>query len=124
MNNNRRLKFVTGVEDVNNNIRYFAKNLNNCDRMIARLSNFSHWFYDDETGYFGPSKFIGYLNNSYDNYFKMFEVTDGRDTDDVLNKFYKEANEDILQNLYDKLAAFLGQYDKKPKKTAKIYVIK
>ena len=120
-----RMDYIKNREDVQKNIQCFAENLTDSDRMIGILSKFSHWFYDEESGYFAPSKFIGYLDNNYDNYFAMYNAgMDGRDSDDVLKRFYKEANAEVSEKLYEKLVSFLSQYDKKPKKTAKIYISK
>lgn len=121
---------MTLIDDINqakDNITKFNNILKDDVNLIEILSNFRHWYYDSESDFFAPSKFIGYKDNNSEKYFGRIvsenpvRYTDGRDTQEALKKFYKQVDDDLL---FDKLESMLNLCNKKPNKRAVIYIQK
>lgn len=127
----KKLELISSVEDAYKNIQTFNMALENKDDLLRkRLSTFQHWFYNAKTDMFGPSKFIGYKDDTFIDYKEGSDSNncdhymDGTDTQPILKKMFKLVSEEQYDKLYVKLESLLNQYDKKPNKRTKIYIIK
>ncbi len=65
---NEYLDLVETYEDVVKNAKVFCDNVNDCEELRSKLSNFQHWYYIEEIDKFAPSKFIGYQDNTVEDY--------------------------------------------------------
>ncbi len=123
-----KLQLVESLDEVRTNIKRFNDDLNheyNTGVMGVHrfLSTFHQWYYIDDLDLLGPSKFIGYkYMNSYTYRNKHGLHADGRKTEKVLKSlgFVNTTN----PYLYIKLEIFLNSFGKKPRKGAKINVLK
>ena len=120
------IEFVTDLEEIKRNIKQFNDELNDIKvnkNLIKTLSQFRHWYFIKSVG-FGPSKYIGYKNQNSEKYTKHRQMDlDGRDTQEVLKKMklFEEAEDPAL---FIKLENFLSDYNKKPNKRTRIYVLR
>lgn len=126
-----QLPLIDSVEDVILNIKTFNKDLDNSEELISKLRFFQHWYYSEELDLFGPSKFIGYKGNTSEEYRKgtnrQSGYMSGTVTQPILSKLFDgidSIDSNKADKLYVKLEVFLGYYDKKPNKRAKIYLVK
>lgn len=125
------ITLIDSVEDVILNIKVFNKDLDLSEYLISKLSYFRHWYYVEELDLFGPSKFIGYKGNTSEEYRKGTNYESGYMsgiiTQQRLTKLFDNIDtidSDRSDELHQKLEYFLGCYDKKPNKSAKIYLAK
>lgn len=125
------LSLIDSVDEVISNVKRFNNDLDSCELIISRLSSFRHWYYIEEFDLFGPSKFIGYKNNTAEEYKKgtlgEYCYMNGTETQPILSKLFEDiynVDTDKAYILHEKLESFLGNYDKKPNKRAIIYIKK
>jgi len=116
---------VTNFQEVLDNARSFAVEIESSEMLQKLLSQFQHWYYFDETKSFAPSKYVGYYKNSAAEYERSHATeANGRVTEAALKKFFKRADQEQSETLYKQLEYFLGLFDKKPHKKAVIHVKK
>lgn len=116
---------VRSYEEALQNAKTFNGGLDDSIEVMNKLSYFRHWYYFDEIGGFAPSKFIGYKNMDMKAYEEgCSSELDGRDTERVLQKFFKKAEGGIKDELFIKLESFLRAYDKQPNAMAEIHTRK
>jgi hypothetical protein len=102
-------KFVETPEEIIKNFREFMKIKqcrNNPALEVFRVfEDFRHWYYFPEDDAFAPSKYLGYKLATLENY-KGYG--DGRDTVDVLKKYFNELDKhsEEFEHLYKKLERF------------------
>lgn len=93
--------------------------------LIKKLSQFRHWYYIEEIDGFAPSKFIGYMDITIEDYKIGTSLEqgymDGRDTVKQLKEWFQPINNENYEFYYKRLEEFLSQYDKKPNKMLQLY---
>ena len=124
---NEYLDLVETYEDVVKNAKVFCDNVNDCEELRSKLSNFQHWYYIEEIDKFAPSKFIGYQDNTVEDY--IFGTSsqgymDGRETEKQLNKWFKQTPEEVKNYYYHKLLGDLSWNSKEPNKRACVHIKK
>ena len=80
-------QLVTTIEQVKENADRWSK-INDAHESLAyeRLSDFRHWYYFRDLGLFAPSKFLGVLDTTVENY---EGAHDGRQTTERLAQWFK-----------------------------------
>lgn len=122
-------RLVSTREQVVANIRKFEAELNRSTELQARLGQVHSWYAlktAEGRWLFGSSKFIGYENNSAKKYLETADqTTDGRETERLLEAWYSpvEPSSRTARELQSELAAFLSQWNRKPRKDARISVV-
>lgn len=121
------LDLVKSYEDVVKNVSVFCDNVNDCEDIRRKLSNFQHWYYIEEIDKFAPSKFIGYQDITVEDY--IFGTSsegymDGRETEKQLNKWFKQISDEMKDYYYQKLLGDLSWHSKEPNKRAYLHIRK
>lgn len=117
--------FVASYKDALENAKTFIGGLSREESIVNKLNYFRHWYYFEELDGFAPSKFIGYKQMDMKAYQTAYNTgLDGRDTEIVLQNFFKIAEGYTKNELEGKLEQFLEQYQKKPNALVQIHVIK
>ncbi len=114
-------KLVTDIEQVKQNVKQFNADLRQNTDIISQLSMFRHWYFIDELGMFGPSKFIGYAGINTENY-RRGKGKDGRDTEPVLAAWFRKATMEEQELLAKDLDILVAGYGKKVKSNFIIHV--
>lgn len=117
-------ELVDNLDEIKGNITTFNQELENKDqKIISKLTQFTHWYYLESIDKFGPSKFIGYKSMTSEIYDKLYNNgLDGRDTEKKFKQIslpYKEASGDIKQ----KLIKLLRDYGHELKNNAVVNII-
>ncbi|HJX49921.1 MAG TPA: hypothetical protein VJ438_00500, partial [Candidatus Nanoarchaeia archaeon] len=117
-------ELVDNLDEIKGNITTFNQELENKDqKIISKLTQFTHWYYLESIDKFGPSKFIGYKLMTSEIYDKLYNNgLDGRDTEKKFKQIslpYKEASGDIKQ----KLIKLLRDYGHELKNNAVVNII-
>lgn len=116
------LKIVNGSTTIESyeealvNARVFKNALKSSEVLINRLNYFRHWYYFAEIDSFAPSKFIGYKDMKASTYIAFSnseqKKLDGRHTENELRKLFVTAEDEVKNNLINKLSDFLSEYGK------------
>lgn len=110
------------------NIRRYRTELGESSELVRRMRNARHWYAIEEHGQwlFAPSKFVGYENNTADDYLKGAERgRDDRETEKTLTRWFETAPQDLGVELRDALSAFLEKHEHPgPNRKANIHVLK
>lgn len=126
----KRPSLVTAVAQVEANIREYRNECRRNPTFLSRAAYARAWYAikDEDTGnwLFGPSKFIGYENNTSKNYLATSNVSaDGRETEPRLQQWFDLVDEGstLGRELHAALAAYLGD-EVGPNRLARISVRK
>ena len=110
------------------NIRRYQTELDESSELVRRMGNVRHWCAIEEHGrwLFAPSKFVGYENNTADDYLKgAGRGRDGRETEKTLKRWFETAPQDLGVELRGALSAFLEKHERLgPNRKANIHVLK
>lgn len=123
-----KLQLVESLDEVKTNIKRFnddlIKDYDGEDLgLIGFLSTFHQWYYIDDLDLFGPSKFIVYKHmDSYTYKNKHGLHADGGETEKALRSLGFVETKD--PSLHVKLEFFLHDFAKRPRKGAKINVLR
>ena len=111
------LSLASASSDAATNVVTYCKELRSNPELQSRVSYVRSWYaLRDDAGnwIFGPSKFIGYRDNSTRKYLDLVEKggVDGRETERVLAKWFQAADpaSRLGQELASALRAFLAPY--------------
>ena len=123
-------QLVTTLGEAAENVRTFAEEVAREPRLQARLSHVHAWYalqQDDRTWLFGPSKFVGYRNNSAKQYLLTYNLTggaDGRETERRLERWFQfvEPSSRLGKELFRQLGDFLAVWGRAPRKGTRISV--
>lgn len=111
------------------NIRAFVRDVAANPDLQTRLGHVHAWYalQDAEQGWlFGPSKFVGYTNNTAENYLKTYRSgADGRETETVLARWFAPVDPEspLGRELSTALARFLGRWGRVPRRGARISIV-
>jgi hypothetical protein len=120
---------VTSMQQVRENIIRFNKDLNEAENadLAGQLSQFKQWYFDPASRLFGPSKFIGYAHMTAGRWRnKKGYHLNGGSTENALAEWRArpESGSPEATRLAEDLAAFLARYDRAPKSSAEISVLR
>lgn len=124
------LRIVTKAEQAIENIRTFQQEIeaNGRDNELVRtLSHFRSWFVLKENGLtlYAPSKWVGYLGLTAEEYGANNVQMDGRKTEAALRGWYAEVPAGPEHNeLMEGLNEYLANFAKKPSTLARVSVIR
>lgn len=123
-----KLELVENIDEVLENIERFNEKLPESRYLISRLSLYKQWYYSQQLDLFGPSKFIGYKNNTEESYkaaaAREIWYIAAIETETVLKRWSIEAEGEDFRELKEKLWLMLGEYGKKPKSNIRINMVK
>lgn len=119
---------VAKPSQVVENVLKFATELAASPSLQVRLGQVHAWYAvrgDDGTWMFGPSKFVGYPNNTAEEYLQTArEGADGRATEKVLERWFHRVDPatGLGQTMMDALRGFLAQWGRAPRSDARISI--
>lgn len=122
-------RIVTSPDQVVTNVRRFADELARSPHLQARLGTVHAWYalcQEDGRWIFGPSKFVGYQDNTAEEYLRTYRSgAAGRQTEHVLAKWFSpvDPSSRLGLTLRQALRDFLAQWDRKPRSDARISVV-
>ena len=122
-------KTVSAPRQVASNIRKFAAELAENPELQSMLGHVHAWYalrLADGTWTFGPSKFVGYQDNTANNYLETYQETaDGRATEHALRRWFSEVDLEskIGRELMEALEEFLARWNRKPRRGIRISVM-
>jgi uncharacterized protein (DUF433 family) len=122
-------KLVSTPEQVASNIRKFVEEVTTNEKLQAVLGLVHAWYairLPDNTWAFGPSKFVGYLENTAKRYLATYQATaDGRETEQALRPLSTQIDPTsrLGVKLVRALEDFLQQWGRKPRNGARISVV-
>lgn len=125
-----RTVLVETPEEARSNLIRFAAEVAASAGLRARLGRVHAWYAsrDDEGQWaFGSSKFLGYRDNTAGSYLEATrDGADGRETEPVLRQWFEVVDRDtpLGRELLRDLEAFLGGWHLKPRRGARISVLK
>lgn len=111
------------------NVLRFSSELNAKPALQARLGQIHAWYafrQKDGVWLFGPSKFVGYPNNTAEEYLRTArEEADGRQTEKALGQWFARVDpaSGLGRTLMGALRNFLAQWNRVPRSDARISVI-
>lgn len=117
---------ITSLEEAKAGIRQFQDELTVLPGVVDLLSSFRSWYaITDEAGriLFGPSKFIGYVGLSAESYRAVNQLTNGRDTEALLERWFSQPDSASEEILIDELSRFLNRFGKRPNKRVRVSTI-
>ncbi|NMF96161.1 hypothetical protein GPA27_01965 [Aromatoleum toluolicum] len=124
------LRIVTKAEQAVDNIRTFQQEIeaNSRDNELVRtLSHFRSWFVLKENGrtLYAPSKWVGYIGLTAEDYDANNVQMDGRKTEAALRGWFAEVSAGPERNeLMEGLNEYLANFAKKPSSLARVSVIR
>lgn len=124
------LRIVTRAEQAVENIRTFQQEIeaNGRDNELVRtLSHFRSWFVLKENALtlYAPSKWVGYLGLTAEEYGANNVEMDGRKTEAALRGWFAEVPAGPEQSeLMEGLNEYLANFDKKPSTLARVSVLR
>ena len=92
---------VTEYAQVNENVKNFNLGLQGEPELERILAYFRSWFFVPEADGVGPSKFIGYVGMSVEDYVSRSDL-DGKETEPVLARFFEVLEEGSEEYIYVK----------------------
>ncbi len=122
-------KRVSSREQVASNIRRFADEIAGSAEMQSRLSQVHNWYalrLASGTWAFGPSKFVGYRDNSIKKYLESYRTNaNGGETEQALSSFSieVESGSRLERELTSTLEEFLDRWDRKPRRGSQIRLV-
>ena len=114
---------VSEYEQVLKNVKQFNFDLQQNTDIVSQLSMFRHWYFIEESGKFGPSKYIGYADISTEKY-RRGKGKDGGDTERALARWFRKATEEDISRLPTDLDLLVSGYGKKIRKNFVIHIRK
>jgi len=120
---------VQTAEDALANVGRFEKELAKSQALRDRLTHVHSWYaarMPDGGWSFGPSKFVGYRDNTGVQYLRTYRDADGGKTEATLDRWFESvADESLLgRELSDALHQFLARWGKAPRKALRINILK
>jgi uncharacterized protein (DUF433 family) len=121
-------RLVSSEDEARENIRRFEAALEARQSLAEILAYARAWYAcrnDDGHWVLGPSKFIGYENNSADTYLKGQREGDGRLTERVLSHWFKavEPGSALREELTGALRRLFVKFGKTPNKLTRLSVL-
>ncbi len=119
----QNVSLINNIEQAKNNIWQFQIEMESPEQMVDLLGAFKAWYaIPDDKGdiLFAPSKFIGYQDLTAQTYREAARETNGRDTEAVLSRWFKQPEGACEQVLIQELAKWLGRFGKKPNKSVRV----
>ncbi len=124
------IRTVSQAGHVAENIRRFVRELPSSSKLQLRLSRMRAWYaLEGETGnwIFGPSKFVGYRDNTIERYLEAPErPLNGGQTEGALQRLFPhpvDPDSRLGNELAEALQAFLGRWGKAVRKDARIILV-
>lgn len=123
-----RLTLVAGPFEVEANIRRYQAAVARPGKLKDRAGRVRGWYalFDAKSGWlFGPSKFVGYSDNTASRYLDSAkEFASGGETEKHLGQWYEpvDPTSKLGEELFKALAAFCATLGKRPSKAARICV--
>lgn len=120
---------VTKPDQVIRNVRRFADELAANPNLKANLGHVHAWYalrLEDGSWTFGPSKFVGYPDNTAEEYLNTYrDDADGRKTEQALARWFSPVDpaSRLGRELMEALTAFLAQWGRAPRNGARISVV-
>ena len=125
--NTKMRKVIRNQEDIFKNIKQYDVDLDSSVKIQSRAKFHRNWYvYQDGADiYFGPSKYIGYLDMNAKSYFSNTLPKDGRVTDKILEAYGTPIVKGSaqFQKLYEKFTKLLSSYGITPNKLTNFHVI-
>lgn len=114
------IKLVKSLDEVKKSLTIYAETLPLSKGLQERIKRHSAWYaVKGESGkwLFGPSKFIGYAENTAENYLREYSRLDGKDTEPTLRAWFEPVEEDtqFFQTLKLEFCKFAEAFGKTPK---------
>lgn len=122
-------KPVSSPDQVVANIRRFPDEVSANPKLQSILSHVHAWYalaLEDGGWLFGPSKFVGYPDNSAKEYLRTYRKdANGGQTELVLSEWYQPVRPDskLERELKAALEQFLANWERAPRKAARISVV-
>lgn len=120
-------KVIRNQEDILKNIKQYCEDLDSSLKIQSTAKFHRNWYvYQDGTDlYFGPSKYIGYLDMNTKSYFSKALPKDGRVTDKILEAYgtIVVKGSAQFQKLYEEFTKHLSSYDITPNKLTNFHLI-
>lgn len=122
-------KLVSTIDQVISNIRRFADEIAGSVEMQSRLSQVHHWYASrttDGSWVFGPSKFVGYRDNTVREYLKNYRTNaNGGETERALDSLSIEVDprSRLERELRSGLEELLDRFDRKPRRGSQIRLV-
>lgn len=121
-------KLVSSHAQVASNIRKFAREVRDNPAMQGRLGMVHDWYAlrDSDRGWlFGPSKFIGYRENTTKKYLETYQTAaNGGETERALEPLSIAVTDSKLERELDgALEEFLDQWGRKPRRWSTIRIV-
>jgi len=122
-------KVVSSPDQVASNIRRFADEIAGNVEMQSRLSHFHDWYalrLSDASWAFGPSKFVGYRDNTSKKYLENYRAgADGGETERALAalSIEVEPGSRLERDLTSALEKFLDRWGRKPRRGRQIRLV-
>ncbi|MDF2235893.1 hypothetical protein P2H44_25360 [Albimonas sp. CAU 1670] len=123
------MKIITTAQQALDNIERLEDGLAQSPELADRFGFARAWYVDTRDPArprFGFSKFIGYENMDVATYLESSQELDGRNTEWFLKEFFEELRSGTpeFNHYHDKLAGWLGDFGKAPRKTIRLMVLK
>lgn len=118
-----RLPLVTSYDEVIGNVEQFNLDLERHPELAQKLRQHRHWYYIPERDLFGPSKFIGYKDITFEKYDNGKGIS-GVETETILKNWFiiLDPNSIEYSFLVDKLTDLFSTYGKELRKTFYLHV--
>lgn len=121
-------RLVSSPKQVALNIQRFADEIAANPEMRSRLGRVHNWYAlrrSDGTWAFGPSKFVGYRDNSIKKYLQTYRESNGGETERVLIPLSAavEAGSRLGRELTGALEEFLGRWGTNPRRSSQIRLV-
>jgi uncharacterized protein (DUF433 family) len=122
-------KLVSSREQVVSNIRKFADEIAGSAEMQSRLGQVHDWYafrLPDGAWAFGPSKFVGYRDNTIKKYLENYRTNaNGGETEQALNPWSigVESGSRLERELTNALEEFLDRWGRKPRRGNQIRLV-
>lgn len=122
-------KLISTVEHAAKNVRTFAAEVSKSPDLQSKLGHVHAWYalrLSDGRWAFGPSKFVGYQDNTAKGYLRTYQTNaDGRETERVLRDLSAEVDpaSRLGRELADALENFLSQWGRRARRDYRIRLI-
>ena len=120
-------KLVSSHEQVAANIERFTKEIADSPDMQSRLGMVHNWYALKRSGggwLFGPSKFVGYSDNTIKKYLENYQSeADGGETERALGPLSLAADRRLERELALALEEFLDRWGKKPRRGSRVRIV-
>jgi uncharacterized protein (DUF433 family) len=122
-------RLVSSADEVASNVRRFVEEVARSPGLQSKLGHVHAWYAVPVAGgswIFGPSKFVGYVDNTAKDYLKTFKTkADGRETERVLKGLSVEVDltSALGRELARALEQFMGQWGRRPRSGTRISTV-